>query len=162
MNGWQRFVVLLLCCFTVMVLYPDYDTSGWTFAGMTVLMWTGVIIVLSVVSNLLGIYNFKSLNKLVSFVLICAIMYSLLWYFPQEDKVTPVNKIKYGEIPTAADIKKGLARFTFNFDFVRRNAYRKENFINQDLDADKVKKEAEKVLGKKAEEAKDKLDIVVE
>ena len=122
MNGWQRFAVLILCCFTVMVLYPDFDASGWTFIGVAFAMWTGVIIVLSVISNLFGLYKFESLNKLVFFVLICAIMYSLLWYFPQEDKVTPINKIKYGEIPTKADIKRGLQRFTFNFDFVRRNA----------------------------------------
>ena len=63
---------------------------------------------------------------MIFFVLICAIMYSLLWYFPQEDKVTPINKIKYGEIPTKQDIEYGLKRFTFNFDFVRRNARRAE------------------------------------
>ena len=104
MNGWQRFAVLILCCFVVMVLYPYFDASGWTFMGVAFAMWTGVIMVLSVISNLFGLYKFESLNKLIFFVLICAIMYSLLWYFPQEDKVTPINKIKYGEIPTKADM----------------------------------------------------------
>ena len=162
MNGWQRFALLILCCFTVMVLYPDFGTSGWTFIGVVFAMWTGVIMVLSVISNLFGLYNLETFNKLITFVLLCAIMYSLLWYFPQEDKVTPINKIKYGEIPTKADIEKGLTRFTFNFDFVRRNARRKENFINQDLDGDKVKDQIKKKVSETTDDLIESIDIQVE
>ena len=162
MNGWQRFALLILCCFTVMVLYPDFGTSGWTFIGVVFAMWTGVIMVLSVISNLFGLYNLETFNKLITFVLLCAIMYSLLWYFPQEDKVTPINKIKYGEIPTKADIEKGLKRFTFNFDFVRRNARRKENFINQDLDEDKVKDQIKKKVSETTDDLIESIDIQVE
>lgn len=162
MNGWQRFALLILCCFTVMVLYPDFGTSGWTFMGVVAAMWTGVILVLSIISNLFGIYRLETFNKLITFVLLCAIMYSLLWYFPQEDKVTPINKIKYGEIPTKSDIEKGLKRFTFNFDFVRRNARRKENFINQDLDGDKVKQGIKKKVSDTADELIESIDIHVE
>ncbi len=145
-----------------MVLYPDFGTSGWTFIGVVFAMWTGVIMVLSVISNLFGLYNLETFNKLITFVLLCAIMYSLLWYFPQEDKVTPINKIKYGEIPTKADIEKGLKRFTFNFDFVRRNARRKENFINQDLDEDKVKDQIKKKVSETTDDLIESIDIQVE
>ncbi len=162
MNGWQRFAVLIVCCFVVMVLYPYFDAAGWTFIGIAFAMWTGVIMILSVISNLFGLYKFESLNKMIFFVLICAIMYSLLWYFPQEDKVTPINKIKYGEIPTKQDIEYGLKRFTFNFDFVRRNARRKENFINQDMDKDEVKKEIKKKVSNTTDELIDSIDIQVE
>ena len=162
MNGWQRFALLILCCFTVMVLYPDFGTSGWTFIGVVFAMWTGVIVVLSVISNLFGLYNLETFNKLITFVLLCAIMYSLLWYFPQEDKVTPINKIKYGEIPTKADIERGLKRFTFNFDFVRRNARRKENFINQDLDGGKVKDQIKKKVSETTDDLIESIDIQVE
>ena len=162
MNGWQRFALLILCCFTVMVLYPDFGTSGWTFIGVVFAMWTGVIVVLSVISNLFGLYNLETFNKLITFVLLCAIMYSLLWYFPQEDKVTPINKIKYGEIPTKADIERGLKRFTFNFDFVRRNARRKENFINQNLDGDKVKDQIKKKVSETTDDLIESIDIQVE
>ena len=162
MNGWQRFAVLIVCCFVVMVLYPYFDAAGWTFMGVAFAMWTGVIVVLSIISNLFGLYKFDGLNKLIFFVLICAIMYSLLWYFPQEDKVTPINKIKYGEIPTKKDIEYGIKRFTFNLDFVRRNARRKENFINQDMDKDEVKKEIKKKVSDTTDELIDSIDIQVE
>ena len=42
-----------------MVLYPDFGASGWTFIGVVLAMWTGVIMVLSVISNLFGIYRLK-------------------------------------------------------------------------------------------------------
>ena len=65
----------------------------------------------------------------------------MLWYFPQTDKVSPINKLKYGEYPTKADIDKGLKRLTFNFDFANRNVRRNENFANQE----EVQRSKEKV-----------------
>lgn len=163
MNGWQRFAILILCAFAVMVLYPNFGPNSLSFIGIMLALWTGVIIVLSIISNIFNIYAFEGFNRVISFVLIVAIIASLLWYFPQEDKVTPINKIKYGEFPTKADIDKGLKRFTFNFDFVRRNARRKENFINQEaFDKEKIKKETKKQVKKAADELGDSLDIVVE
>ena len=167
MNGWQRFMFLLMCYFVVMVLYPNYDAVGLYFVGVTLAMWTGVILVLSIISNMLGLYNFPSLNKLITFVLVVMIMCSLLWYFPQKDNVTPINKIKYGEVPTKEDIKRGLNRFTFNFDFVRRRADRAENFVNQEVDENKegVKETKEKIqkhTKKAVKKMEDTLDIKVD
>ena len=150
-----------------MVLYPNYDAAGLYFVGVTLAMWTGVILVLAVISNMLGLYNFPSLNKLITFVLVVMIMCSLLWYFPQKDNVTPINKIKYGEVPTKEDIKRGLNRFTFNFDFVRRRADRAENFVNQELEENKegVKETKEKIqkhTKKAVKKMEDTLDIKVD
>ena len=94
-------------------------------------------------------------------------MCSLLWYFPQKDNVTPINKIKYGEVPTKEDIKRGLNRFTFNFDFVRRRADRAENFVNQELEENKegVKETKEKIqkhTQKAVKKMEDTLDIKVD
>ncbi len=167
MNGWQRFMFLLMCYFVVMVLYPNYDAAGLYFVGVTLAMWTGVILVLSIISNMLGLYNFPSLNKLITFVLVVMIMCCMLWYFPQRDNVTPINKIKYGEVPTKEDIKRGLNRFTFNFDFVRRRADRAENFVNQEVEENKegVKETKEKIqkhTKKAVKKMEDTLDIKVD
>ena len=132
MSGWQRFGLLLVCCFVVLVLFPNYDMAGLSFIGMALLMWTGAIILLTIISNIFGLYRFEWFERAVTFAVFFAIIYTLLWYFPQTDKVTPINKLKYGEYPTRADISKGLKRLTFNFDFVRRNVRRDENFANQD------------------------------
>lgn len=162
MNGWQRFGMLIVCCFLVMVLYPNFEGDAWNFILMVGGLWTGVIMVISVISNLFGLYRFEGLNKLVTVVLLGGILYSLLWYFPQTDKVSPINKLKHGEFPTKEDLDKGLKRFTFNFDFVRRNVNRDENFINQDMNKEKVKKEIKKQVSKKTDQMIDELDIHVE
>ena len=162
MNGWQRFGMLIVCCFLVMVLYPNFEGDAWNFILMVGGLWTGVIMVISVISNLFGLYRFETLNKLITIVLLGGIIYSLLWYFPQTDKVSPINKLKHGEFPTKEDLDKGLKRFTFNFDFVRRNVNRDENFINQDMNKEKVKKEIKKQVSKKTDQMIDELDIHVE
>ncbi len=162
MNGWQRFGMLIVCCFLVMVLYPNFEGDAWNFILMVGGLWTGVIMVISVISNLFGLYRFEALNKLITIVLLGGIIYSLLWYFPQTDKVSPINKLKHGEFPTKEDLDKGLKRFTFNFDFVRRNVNRDENFINQDMNKEKVKKEIKKQVSKKTDQMIDELDIHVE
>lgn len=162
MNGWQRFGMLIVCCFLVMVLYPNFEGDAWNFILMVGGLWTGVIMVISVISNLFGLYRFEGLNKLVTIALLGGIIYSLLWYFPQTDKVSPINKLKHGEFPTKEDLDKGLKRFTFNFDFVRRNVNRDENFINQDMNKEKVKKEIKKQVSKKTDQMIDELDIHVE
>ncbi|WP_428073145.1 hypothetical protein [Candidatus Avelusimicrobium aviculae] len=171
MTGWQRFGLMLLCYFGVMVLFPDYDAAGFYFAGITLMMWTGVILVLAVINNILGLYNFPNFCRFITLVFIAAVLFSLLWYFPQKDNVTPINKLKYGEFPTMQDIKRGVNRFTFNFDFVRRRATRPENFINQELEDNKekinetnqaIKEAAEKAKKQAAKKIEQTLEIEVE
>ena len=133
MNGWHRFGILVVCCVAVMILFPNYDFAGWTFVGMMLIMWTGAIVLLSLVANMFGFSNSERFNKLLTLALLAMILFSLLWYFPQTDKVSPINKLKYGEYPTKATIKKGIKRLTFNFDFVRRNVRRDANYVNQEI-----------------------------
>lgn len=171
MTGWQRFGIMLLCYFAVMVLYPNYDAAGFYFAGITLVMWTGVILILAVISNILGLYNFPNFCRFITLVFVAAVLFSLLWYFPQKDNVSPINKLKYGEIPTMDDIKAGVNRFTFNFDFVRRRATRSENFVNQKLEDNQekieetnqaIKETAEKAKKQAAKKIEETLDIEVE
>ncbi|MBR4591875.1 MAG: hypothetical protein IKO35_01535 [Elusimicrobiaceae bacterium] len=152
MNGWQRFGILLVCCALIMILFPRYDASGWSFIGLTVLMWTGAIMVISLVFNVFALYRFAWLNKLTTLAVMCMIIYTLLWYFPQTDKVSPINKLKYGEYPTKQDINYGLKRLTFNFNFVRRNVHRGENYVNQEVDSKKIKENMKNTISEKADE----------
>jgi len=131
MSGWQRFGILLVCIFAVMVLFPNYDGLGLSFLGMAFILWTGGIILLSLITNIFALYRWETFNRVLTFAVFFAIVYTLLWYFPQEDKVSPINKLKYGQYPTKADIDKGIKRLTFNFDFLHRNALRDENYSNQ-------------------------------
>lgn len=166
MTGIQRFFSLLLCVGLVMILYPDFGAAGWSFAGVIVLLWTGVILIMSVVDSLFSLYRFEGINRFLSWIFIAGVLCSMLWFFPQDDKVTPINKLKYGELPTGADIKRGINKFSFNFAFDKRNARSEKNFINQrDQKAEAeeaAKKAAAEKARKAAERAKQKIEIIVE
>ena len=84
MLGISRFFMLLLCVVLVMICFPDYGVSGWTFAGTIVLVWSAVILIMSMVGSIFGLYRYEGINRFLSLVLFVGIMFSLLWYFPQE------------------------------------------------------------------------------
>ena len=166
MTGIQRFFLLVLCVGIVMICYPDFGVAGWTFAGTIILAWTGIILIMSVVGSLFALDRFDGINRFLTWVFLVAVLASVLWYLPQEDKVSPINKLKYGQFPTGADIKRGLNKFTFNFAFERRNARSEKNFINQQ-DAKKAaeeaaQKQAEESAKQAAKKALQKLEIILD
>ena len=152
MNGWQRFGLLFLGCIAVLILYPNYGTQGLSFVGFVLAAGAGILLVLSVISNLFAIYRFTFLNNLITLGVIAAICYVLLWYFPQADGFSPIEKIKAGHTPTRADIDRGIKQLTFNFDFVHRNVRQDENFSNQETGRSKSSAEKTSV---KSNEPKD-------
>jgi len=139
MNGWQRFGLLILGCVITALLFPDFEAPGWSFLLFMILGGTAAILVLSVISNMFAIYRFETLNKLITLIIIGVIAYILLWYFPLTNYKAPIYQIQAGRNPTQNDIKRGLKRLTFNFDFVHRNVHRDENYSNQELKKNKPK-----------------------
>lgn len=146
MNGWHRFGILLVCCVGIMILFPNYDVAGWSFMGLMLLVWTGAIMLVSLVANIFGLNRSERINKILTLVILCLILYMLLWFFPQTDRVSPINKLKHGEYPTVSSIKKGLKKLTFNFDFVRRNVRREANYINQEVPYSSAVKKARQTV----------------
>ncbi len=166
MTGIQRFFLLILCVLLVMICYPHFGTSGWVFAGTIILVWTGIILIMSVIGSLFGLYRFEGINRFLSWVFLLCVMASLLMYFPLEDNTTPLQRLKQGEIPTGADIKQGIEKFTFNFAFDKRNARSERNFVNQQdvkkAAQEAAQKEAQEAAKKAAQKALEKLEIIVE
>lgn len=159
MTGWQRFFLLLVCAFGVLVLWPQYDGAGLAFLGMACLLWTCVIVLFSVLINLFAIYKLEWIHRLLSIGFIGLMAASLLYYFPLKNGETPVSRLKDNKWPTLQDAQEGIQRLTFNFDFVRRNVHRDANFVNQKLDdaSDKTKE-----IKKSVKKTKETLDIIVE
>jgi hypothetical protein len=158
MNGFQRFALVILCILAVMICYPYYPTGAtWGFAGIILAVWTGVIMVLSVLLGVLGLDRFEWVNRLVTLLLMVGILYSLLNYMPQEDNKTPLVKLQQGLRPSGEDIKTGIKRLTFNFDFVHRNVRSDRNFVNQN-----EKKNETESLKKKQENNWTNVDIQVD
>ncbi len=162
MTGIQRFIMLVLCVGIIMICFPDFGSAGWTFAGTLILVWTGVILIMSVIGSLFALYRYEGINRFLSWVFLVAVLASVLWLLPQDDKVSPINKLKYGQLPTGADIKRGINKFTFNFDFNRRNANSEQNFVNQKELVDSTQHDAPKRHSRKiSQQAVDKVNAVI-
>ena len=166
MTGIQRFIMLVLCVGIVMICFPDFGSAGWTFAGTIILVWTGVILIMSVIGSLFALYRFEGINRFLSWIFLGAVLISTLWLLPQDDKVSPINKLKYGQFPTGADIKRGINKFTFNFDFNQSNADNAQNFVNQKDAKEELEKQAAQSAKQQARKAAKKvvkeLDIMLE
>ena len=162
MTGVQRFFMLLLCVLLMMVLFPNFGPAGWPFAGTIILVWTGVILIMSIVGGLFGLYRFDGVNRFLSLLLFIGIVGSLLWYFPQEDKVSPINKIKHGQFPTGADIKQGINQLTLNFAFDKRNARSGKNFVNQPGLRDKPESSGIKTPNSISKKAMNRVNAMIE
>lgn len=159
MNGWAKFFLLIVCCIFTLILWPQYNTDSLQFMGLLALLWTCLILLVSIVGNIFALYKFEFLNRLVSLAYLAALLASLIYYFPLENDQTPYLRMKNNIWPTISDAKAGIERLTFNFDFVRRNANNEKNYINQQFDkADSAKKEIKKAVQKTQEV----LDIIVE
>lgn len=162
----QRFFSMLFCILIIMILYPDFGTSGWTFAGTLALVWTGIILIMAIVDTLFGLYRFGGINRFLTWIFLAAVIFSMLYLFPQDDNVSPLNKLKYGQLPSGSDIRRGLDKFTFNFAFDKRRAQSEENFIHQrdkKAEAEEAAQKAEELRKRKAaEKAKQKLVVTVE
>ncbi|WP_458402457.1 hypothetical protein [Candidatus Avelusimicrobium sp.] len=144
MNGWAKFFLLLVCCVFTLILFPQYDQAGLKFMGMLFLFWTCTIMLFSIIGNILALYKFETLNRLFGIAFLAGFIASLLLYFPLVGNETPYTRLQNKQWPTEENIKEGVKRLTFNFDFVRRNAKRQENFVNQKIqDAKTLKKQAE-------------------
>lgn len=159
MNGWAKFFLLIVCCIFTLILWPQYNTDSLQFMGLLALLWTCLILLISIVGNIFALYKFEFLNRLVSLAYLAALLASLIYYFPLENDQTPYLRMKNNIWPTISDAKAGIERLTFNFDFVRRNVNNEKNYINQQFDkADSTKKEIKKAVQKTQE----MLDIIVE
>lgn len=159
MNGWAKFFLLIACCVITLILWPQYNREGLHFMLMLALLWTCLIMLVSVVGNIFALYKFETLNRLISIIYLVVMLASLIYYFPLQDGKTPYLRMKNNIWPTIADTKEGVKRLTFNFDFVRRNVRRDANFVNQKLEDTSA---ATKKIQKKVEKAQDALDIIVE
>lgn len=134
MTTWQRIGLLILSCFAIMVLYPDFGSNGWMFIGVTLGVGLGVIMLVALISDLFAIYRFEWLTRLISLVMLVCLIYVLLHHFPQRGNLSPWQQLQAGQRPTQDDINRGIRRLTFNFDFVHRNVRRDENFVNQEIE----------------------------
>lgn len=159
MNGWAKFFLLFVCCIFTLILWPQYNRESLQFMALLAVLWTCIILLISIVGNIFALYKFEFLNRLISLTFLVALVASLIYYFPLENNQTPFQRMQNNVWPTIADAKAGIKRLTFNFDFVRRNVNNDANYINQQMEKASSQK---KKIQKAVEKTQDVLDIIVE
>lgn len=105
-----RGILIILCCFAVLICYPDYTDNALkimiTWAGLSFLAVT----ILTIVSKILLIGRIHFVNTLLDIAIVIAFLYILLNIFPQIDGKSPYLRLKKGIYPKTEDIDKGLAK----------------------------------------------------
>lgn len=163
MNGWQRFFLLIVFCVSILICWPQYDRTGLNFLGLAFILWTCVIMMFSIFVNIFALYKLENLHRLLSLILIVVMLGSLLAYFPLRNNQTPLSRMQQNLWPTLQDMKQGMQQLTFNFDFVRRNVHRDDNYINQTWREGKEKtKEAAQEVKQAVKDTKEQIDIWAE
>lgn len=119
MNGIQRFFLCAASMFLVMLCFPHYAQGvGWSFASLNMLFCAGGLLLLSILVSLFGLDRYALVNRIVTIAVWVGFTYYLLLNFPQQDNVSPLEKLKKHQYPTRSDIVLGSRHFTFAFDLM--------------------------------------------
>lgn len=106
-----RVILLVICTFLVVVCFPYYPQSAGMVVLLTFLLFLIIIIIVSAFLRLVMLAKSHVANAVVDVLLMIAYTWVLLFFLPQNDGVTPYEKLRKGEPPTRTDIDIGLMRF---------------------------------------------------
>jgi len=112
----RRIFFILLIHFVVMVCYPYSGPTGMTFGLVSAVVWSVAAIAVGIIITLLAMERWDRLNTAITAVILILCAWFILMKLPQEDKVSPFQKLAYGNLPKAEHIKDGLKPFGFNWD----------------------------------------------
>ncbi|MCL2888151.1 MAG: hypothetical protein FWF35_02435 [Elusimicrobia bacterium] len=113
----RRIFFILLIHFVIMVCFPYFGaTGGFMFGLMSAGIWIIAAVAIGIIITLLAMEQWDRLNTLITFALLVLCIGFLLMKLPQEDKVSPWQKLAYGNFPKIEHIKDGLKPFGINWD----------------------------------------------
>ena len=104
---WRTFLIAL-CCFAVIICYPNYANGALTIMFTWAVVTFFVMLILTLVTKALYIGKTHVFNSLFDIALVIGFLYILLNILPLIDGKTPFMRIKKGIYPTAQDVNKGL------------------------------------------------------
>jgi len=104
-----RGILIILCCFAVVICYPYYGDNA-----IKIMVTWGVIAfvltaILTFVTKALLIGKWHFFNTILDLAIILTFLYVLLNIFPQISGESPFSKLKRGIYPSSEDIDVGLA-----------------------------------------------------
>lgn len=107
----RRILLIALAHFIVMVCFPYYGGGGFVFGLVSLVAWSAAAILAAVISAVLFLDKWAKFNALLSALIFFGALGTMLFYFPQENNISPVKKLSYGDLPSGKEINKGLGNF---------------------------------------------------
>lgn len=106
--AFRRVLAVLLAHLAVLICFPNYaEGVGISFIITSFAIWVGIIIVLSVISSILFLDRWEKFNAFLSAILFFVCLFILLNSMPQENRISPLQQLAYGDFPTVENMKKG-------------------------------------------------------
>lgn len=116
---FRRIIWIALIHFIVMVCFPYFGPGGgMTFAIFSFLGWTAAALAIGLIGTVLLLDRWDKFNALVTAILLIGALWTVLSFLPQENKVSPLKKITYGDFPSGKDMHNGLKNFGINLESI--------------------------------------------
>lgn len=109
MSVAKRLVIVLLLHLAFYICFPDVGRFGVFYGWISVVIWSVVAIFAETTFQVLH-KIFGPLKILVDLAFIFVVAITIASTFPQEDRVSPLRKIKRGTHPNKTDFYRGLEK----------------------------------------------------
>ncbi len=109
---WRTFLIIL-CCFIVIICYPNHARGALTVMFTWAVVAFFIMLILTLITKAIHLGKNYIFNSLFDMALIVGFLYILLNIFPLINGKTPFMYLKKGIYPTKQDINKGVRNLKF-------------------------------------------------
>ena len=109
-----RTLLIIACCFAVIICYPHYANGAITIMITWAVIAFFTMLGITLIAKALLLGKSHVFNSLLDIAIIIGFLYILLNIFVQIDGTTPYNRIKKNIYPTSQDIRNGLKNIGLN------------------------------------------------
>ncbi|MBO4706976.1 MAG: hypothetical protein J5594_00215 [Elusimicrobiaceae bacterium] len=134
---WRAFLIAV-CCFAVIICYPNYANGALTVIFTWAVVAFFIMLILTLITKAIQLGKSHIFNSFFDIALVIGFLYILLNILPLSDGTTPFIRIKKNVYPTKQDISKGLENLGFTKKEENLGKLQK-NIDEISIDIDKVK-----------------------
>ena len=109
-----RTLLIIACCFAVMICYPHYADGTITIMITWTIIAFFTMIGITLITKALLLGKSHVFNSLIDVAIIIGFLYILLNIFIQIDGTTPYMRLKKNIYPTSQDVKIGIKNLGLN------------------------------------------------
>lgn len=121
-----RLFIIVAVHFIFLVCFPYTGRLGLFFCMLSALIWCGLVVFMHAGFNMLRLF-FTPFNFVMEILLALAVALMISTTLPQQDRVSPFDKLMQKRYPGVKTIDDGLSRFGFGLPKSWKKAAKKKN-----------------------------------